>query len=117
MVGGIASPTESSSFAMFYGFAAALVVYRSLGLHTAWTALRDATLTAGMVLFMVSAANLLSQAIVIDGLAPQLAKFFTGMPNQLEFLFVSVGALIVIGFVLEGFPAILIAAPILLPIA
>jgi C4-dicarboxylate transporter DctM subunit len=117
IVGGIASPTESSSFAVVYGFAAALVVYRSLGLATAWTALRDATLTAGMVLFMVAAANLLSQAIVIDGLAPLLAKFFTGMKSQQEFLFVSVGALIVIGFVLEGFPAILIAAPILLPIA
>jgi len=117
IVGGIASPTEASSLAVVYGFAAAAVVYRSLGMATAWTALRDATLTAGMVLFMVSTANLLSQAIVIDGLAPLLASFFTGMKSQTEFLFVSVGALIVIGFVLEGFPAILIAAPILLPIA
>jgi C4-dicarboxylate transporter DctM subunit len=117
IVGGIASPTEASSFAVVYGFAAALVVYRSLRITTAWTALRDATLTAGMVLFMVATANLLSQAIVIDGLAPLLAGFFTGMKSQTEFLFVSVAALIVIGFVLEGFPAILIAAPILLPIA
>lgn len=117
IVGGIASPTESSSFAVVYGFAAALIVYRSLRAGTAWTALRDATLTAGMVLFIVSAANVLSQAIVIDGLGQILAAFFSGMHSQLEFLFVSVGALIVIGFVLEGFPAILIAAPILLPIA
>lgn len=117
IVGGLASPTESSSFAVIYGFAAALVVYRGLNLSSAWIAMRDATLTAGMVLFMVAAANLLSQAIVIDGLAPRLASFFAGMQNQREFLFVSVAALIVIGFVLEGFPAILIAAPILLPIA
>jgi tripartite ATP-independent transporter DctM subunit len=117
IVGGIASPTESSSFAVVYGFAAALVVYRSVRRETAWTALRDATLTAGMVLFIVSAANVLSQAIIIDGLGQILAAFFSGMHSQLEFLFISVGALIVIGFVLEGFPAILIAAPILLPIA
>lgn len=117
IVGGIASPTEASSFAVVYGFAAALVVYRSLRGETAWTALRDATLTAGMVLFIVSAANVLSQAIVIDGLGQILAAFFSGMHSQREFLFVSVGALIVIGFVLEGFPAIVIAAPILLPIA
>jgi TRAP-type C4-dicarboxylate transport system permease large subunit len=32
------------------------------------------------------------------------------------FLFLSVAALIVLGFVLEGFPAILIAAPIFLPV-
>jgi C4-dicarboxylate transporter, DctM subunit len=117
IVGGLASPTEASSFAVVYGFAAALFVYRSVAWDTAWTALRDATLTAGMVLFIVSAANVVSQAIVIDGLAQSLASFFAGMHSQIEFLFVSVGALIVIGFVLEGFPAILIAAPILLPIA
>ena len=34
-----------------------------------------------------------------------------------EFLFLSVAALVVLGFVLEGLPAILIAAPILLPVA
>jgi tripartite ATP-independent transporter DctM subunit len=117
IVGGIASPTESSSFAVVYGFAAALFVYRSVRAGTAWTALRDATLTAGMVLFIVAAANVLSQAIIIDGLGQILATFFSGMHSQLEFLFVSVAALIVVGFVLEGFPAILIAAPILLPIA
>ena len=68
IVGGIASPTESATFAVVYDFAAALVVYRSLGLRSSWTALRDAALTAGMVLFMVATSNLVSQAIVIDGL-------------------------------------------------
>ena len=37
--------------------------------------------------------------------------------NKTAFLFLSMGVLVVIGFVLEGFPAILIAAPILLPVA
>src|SRR5277367_1320986 len=65
IVGGIASPTESATFAVVYGFVASLVVYRTIGLRTSCVALRDAALTAGMVLFMVSASNLVSQAIVI----------------------------------------------------
>lgn len=117
IVGGIASPTEASSFAVVYGIAAAALVYRSVRLDTSWAGLRDATLLAGMVLFMVGAANLLSQAIVIDGLGRALAASFTALHDATGFLFLSMAALVVIGFVLEGFPAILITAPILLPVA
>ena len=117
IVGGIASPTESATFAVVYGFAAALVVYRAIGLHQGWVALRDAALTSGMVLFMVAASNLLSQAIVIDGLGRSLAKAFTALHSPTEFLVVTTVVMIVVGFILEGIPAILIAAPILLPIA
>ncbi len=117
IVGGIASPTESATFAVVYGFAAALVVYRTIGVRTCCTALRDAALTAGMVLFMVSTSNLVSQAIVIDGLGRTLASAFTSLHSPTEFLLVTVVVMIVVGFILEGIPAVLIAAPILLPIA
>lgn len=117
LVGGIASPTESSSFAVVYGFLAALLFYRSVQFKACWLALREAALVSGMVLLMVGMANLLVQAIVIDGLGTTLASAFAGTAHPTVFLFLSVAALIVIGFVLEGFPAILIAAPILLPLA
>jgi tripartite ATP-independent transporter DctM subunit len=117
IVGGIASPTESATFAVVYGFAAALVVYRAIGLRTGCVALRDAALTAGMVLFMVATSNLVSQAIVVDGLGRTLASAFTSLHSPTEFLLVTVVVMIVVGFILEGIPAILIAAPILLPIA
>jgi tripartite ATP-independent transporter DctM subunit len=117
IVGGVASPTEASSFAVVYGFAAAAVVYRSANMRSIWPALRDASLTAGMVLFMVGTANLLTQSIVIDGLGRQLGIAFATLRSPTEFLFLSMAALVVLGFVLEGLPAILIAAPILLPVA
>jgi C4-dicarboxylate transporter DctM subunit len=117
LVGGVASPTESASFAVVYGLAAALIVHRSITANTAWVAVRDATLISGMVLVMIATANLLVQAIVIDGLGRSLASAFSVVNDPTLFLFVSVAALIVLGFVLEGFPAILVAAPILLPIA
>ncbi len=117
LVGGIASPTESSSFAVVYGFVAALFFYRSVGLASCWLALREAALVAGMVLLMVGMANLMVQAIVVDGLGATMVSVFSQTVSPTIFLFVSVAALIVIGFVLEGFPAILISAPILLPLA
>jgi tripartite ATP-independent transporter DctM subunit len=117
LVGGVASPTESASFAVVYGLVAVALVYHLIGARTAWVALRDATLVSAMVLVMIGASHLLVQAIVIDGLGRSLATAFTGFEDPVVFLLVSVAALIVIGFVLEGFPAILVTAPILLPIA
>jgi C4-dicarboxylate transporter, DctM subunit len=95
----------------------ALFVYHSIGLKTCWVALRDATLIAGMVLFMIAASNILSQAIVTDGLGRTLAGAFTALSSPTLYLFITMLVMIVIGFVLEGLPAILIAAPILLPVA
>jgi tripartite ATP-independent transporter DctM subunit len=117
IIGGIASATESSSFAVVYGLLAAILVYRSLDAKSAWTGFREAAVTSGMVLLMLSTANLLSQAIVIDGLGAKLSVLLDGLTDARVFLFVSMAAIIVLGFVLEGFPAILITAPLLLPIA
>jgi C4-dicarboxylate transporter, DctM subunit len=117
IVFGVASPTEASSFAVVYGLLAATLVYRSVSGHTLWTALKDASAVAGMVLLMMSTANLLSQAILMDQLAAKLSASLEAITNPDLFLFLSLAVVIVLGFVLEGFPAILIAAPILLPIA
>ena len=117
IVGGFASPTESASLAVVYAFAVAILVYHTIGWKTCWVALRDATLIAGMILFMIAASNVLSQAIVTDGLGRSLATWFGALRSPLLFMFVSMFAMIVIGLVLEGLPAILIAAPILLPVA
>jgi tripartite ATP-independent transporter DctM subunit len=117
IVGGFASPTESASLAVVYAFVVAILVYHAIGWGTCWTALRDATLIAGMILFMIAASNVLSQAIVTDGLGRTLAASFGALKSPMLFMFVTMLAMIIIGLVLEGLPAILIAAPILLPVA
>lgn len=117
IVGGVASATESSSFAVIYGVLVATLIYHSLDARTAWIGFRDAAVTSGMVLLMLATANLLSQTIVIDGLGAKLGTLLGALTDPRAFLFVSMAAIIVLGFVLEGFPAILITAPLLLPIA
>jgi C4-dicarboxylate transporter DctM subunit len=117
IVGGIASPTESSSFAVIYGLLAAVIFYRSTTASQLWQAMREAAMVAGMVLLLMSTANLISQTIVIGGVGGKLTSLLAGFTNVHVFLFVSMAMIIVLGFVLEGFPAILITAPLLLPIA
>src|SRR5258708_29060131 len=117
IVGGIASPTESASLAVVYAFGVALLVYHAIGWRSCWTAVRDAALIAGMILFMIAASNLLAQAIVTDGLGRTLAAEFGALHSPILFLFLTMVVMIVIGLVMEGLPAILVAAPILLPVA
>jgi C4-dicarboxylate transporter, DctM subunit len=117
IVGGVASPTESGSLAVVYGLAGAWRGLRDAGARRLYGAVREATLTAGMVLLMVACANVLAQAIVVDGLGAAIGGALTAAHEPVLFLFLSVAALIVIGFLLEGFPAILITAPIFLPAA
>jgi C4-dicarboxylate transporter, DctM subunit len=117
IVGGVASPTESGSLAVVYGIFGAWSGLRAAGIKRVFVALRDATLTAGMVLLMVACANVLAQAVVVDGLGAAIGGTLTAAHDKILFLFLSMAALIVIGFLLEGFPAILIAAPIFLPAA
>ena len=117
IVGGFASPTESGSLAAIYGLAAAVLAGRRIGLRQFWLDMRDAALTAGMVLLLVACANVLGQAIVVDGLGTAIGGALAGLHHPILFLALSMVALIVIGFILEGFPAILIAAPIFVPAA
>ena len=117
IVGGVASPTESGSLAVLYALVATALVFRRLGARLCYRAIRDTTLTAGMVLLMVAAANVLSQAVVVDGLGAAVGSALTQAHDRQLFLLLSMLALILIGLLLEGFPAILIAAPIFLPAA
>ena len=117
IVGGVASPTESGSLAVVYGLGGAWRGLRRAGIGRLTVAIRDATLTAGMVLLMVACANVLAQAVVVDGLGAAIGGALTAARAPVLFLFLSMAALIVIGFLLEGFPAILISAPIFLPAA
>jgi tripartite ATP-independent transporter DctM subunit len=117
IVGGIASPTEAGSLAVVYGLVGAVKGCRATKGRALYRAMRDSTLTAGMVLLMVAGANVLAQGVVVDGLGVAIAAALESTHGRGLFLLFSMTALIVIGFLLEGFPAILIAAPIFLPAA
>jgi tripartite ATP-independent transporter DctM subunit len=115
---GIATPTEVSSLAVVYGVVLALFVYREmqprdllrLGMHCAST--------AGMVLFVIASASSFAWVLAAANLSHDLVALL-GLVGNNKFLFMagSILLLIIIGSLLEGLPAIIILAPLLLPIA
>jgi tripartite ATP-independent transporter DctM subunit len=115
---GFATPTEVSAFAVAYGLFIAIVVYRELHRGDFSRMVAEASTSAGMVLFTLAAAQsfswVLSAAELPHRLAELVTQYATG-PSL--FLLVSIVALIVLGSLLEGLPAILILAPLLVPLA
>jgi tripartite ATP-independent transporter DctM subunit len=115
---GIGTPTEVSSFAVVYGVVVSIIVYRAMSARQLWRMAADTASLVGMYLFVISTASAfswtLSIANVPQGLAQHLSEFGGG---KLEFLAITLLAMIVVGALLEGLPALLIFGPLLLPIA
>jgi C4-dicarboxylate transporter, DctM subunit len=115
IIGGITTPTEGSSIAVIYGLLAAAFVYRALKPVVLWRLLRDAAVTSGMILLILATANLLTQAFVLDGLNQPVLAILTSTGTPLGFLILSCLGMIVLGSVLEGLPALILFAPVLVP--
>jgi tripartite ATP-independent transporter DctM subunit len=115
---GFATPTEVSAFAVAYGLFIAVVVYHELHHGDFSRMVAEASTSAGMVLFTLAAAQSFSWVLSAAELPHRLAELVTVYATgPALFLLVSILALIVLGSLLEGLPAILILAPLLVPLA
>ena len=115
---GFATPTEISAFAVAYGLLLSTLVYREVGIRALARVAADASTVAAMVLFTLAAAQTFSWSLSAAQLPQALAAVvFSWRDNTVFFLLASIVALVVLGSLLEGLPALLILAPLLLPIA
>jgi tripartite ATP-independent transporter DctM subunit len=115
---GIATPTEVSSFAVVYGLILAILIYREFNCRAFIQTVIDSALLAGMVLFILAAAPGFSWVLTVAQLPQRLVNGLHSInDNTALFLTGSIALLIVIGSLLEGLPALIIPAPLLLPIA
>lgn len=115
---GVATPTEISAVAVAYGILLAVLVYRAFGWRDFGAMIAKASTVSGMILFILAAASaftwVLSAAQVPQVLVATIDSWHA---TPALFLLISVVALVVLGSLLEGLPAVLILAPLLLPIA
>ena len=115
---GVGTPTEVSSFAVVYGLLLSGLVYHELGFRVFLRSLVDCAAMAGMILFILSAASSFAWMLTTAQLPQRLVRALGGVhQNQWLFMLASILLLVVAGSVLEGLPALLILAPILMPIA
>jgi tripartite ATP-independent transporter DctM subunit len=115
---GIATPTEASSVAVIYGVVLSALVYRAMPIGTVLRLAGECANSAGMVLFVLASASAFAWVLTAANLPQELVLVLGAMGGgQWAFMAGSVVLLIVIGSLLEGLPALIILAPLLLPIA
>jgi tripartite ATP-independent transporter DctM subunit len=117
---GIATATEISSFAALYALLVGGLAFRELGPRAAARSFVNAATRSGLVLFIVAAAQSLSFVLTLQQIPQGLAHAMIALSHlggAWLFLPLSILILIVMGSVLEGAAALIIFAPLLVPVA
>lgn len=118
IVSGVATPTEVSAFAVAYALILSMVFYRNLKFTDLRRILVETARMSGMLLFIIGAATTFSWTLTIANL-PHVLVTMLGAVGGSRWLFMlgSVVCLVLVGALLEGLPAVLVFAPMLLPVA
>jgi tripartite ATP-independent transporter DctM subunit len=118
ILAGIATPTEVAAFAVLYGLALALVVYREMNFGGFLRAVADTAALTGVLLFIFAAASAFSWTLTVAYLPQRLVDLLHGLGDSTAiFMIGSIVLLIVVGVLLEGLPSLNVVAPLLIPIA
>lgn len=117
IIGGIFTATEAAVAALLYSLFISLVVYREFKVSALWGMLiRTARLT-GMVLLLLAFATVIAWFLTIN-MVPQTLVTQVQAITQDPFLLLLIvaGLLLLVGFVMDLTPAMVIMAPMLTPI-
>ncbi len=122
IIGGIWSgyftPTEAAAVAVVYGLFVSMFVYRDLKLKAIPQLLLKAFMTSATVMLVIGATGALAWLITAEGVAQQLADWVGSVAHvKWVFLIMLNIALILLGIFIEPLPALLMAAPLFLPLA
>ncbi|SUB81493.1 Neu5Ac permease [Pragia fontium] len=120
VVAGIATSTEISAFAVVYALVVGRLAFGELTLKATVKLFVDIAAMSGVLLFIVACATSLSYVLTIQMIPQMIAELLVSIGFSYGawlFLILTIVILIIFGAVLEGAPALIIFAPILVPIA
>ncbi len=122
IVGGIWSgyftPTEAAAVAAVYGLLVSLFLYKDLKYRDLPGLLLKAFMTSATVMLVIGATGALAWLITAEQVAQQMANWVSSVAHvKWVFLLMLNVALVLLGIFIEPLPALLMAAPLFLPLA
>lgn len=116
--GGYFTPTEAAAVAVFYALVVSLVFYREIGIMDLPRILLRAARTSAMIMFIIANGILFSFVLTSERIPREVAQVIIDMDLQKwAFLLVINVVLLIVGCFMETSSALLIIAPIILPVA
>lgn len=115
---GVFTPTESASVAVVYGLAVSLFLYHDITWRDLPRLLLNAFQTSAVVMLVIGATGALAWLLTVEQVAAQLAAWVQGVAHQQwVFLLLVNISLLLLGIFIEPLPALLLTAPLFLPLA
>ena len=118
VVGGVFTATESAAVAVIYSLLVSVFIYRGLNWKGVWRVLEDCVNTLAIVLILIATSNVFGYCLTTLHVPDMAAHAITGITSNPIILALLLNLiLLVLGCIMDMSPIILIATPILLPIA
>lgn len=115
---GIVTPTEGALVAVIYILIIDVLVYKKLNLKDFIKCLEKTAVLTSSILFIATSSAIANWIIAYENVPKYIATQLTNVPGgKYGFLILMVIILVIIGMILDASPAILIFAPLFLPIA
>ena len=116
--GGIFTPTEASAVAVAYALIVGMVIYREIGIADLYPILKKSVISSAVIMFIIANAGLFAYLITRAGVPDAIGQWLkVVLENPFLFLLGVNAALFVIGMFIETSAAIIVLAPILVPVA
>jgi tripartite ATP-independent transporter DctM subunit len=118
VVGGWFTATESSAIAVLYALFVSVFIYKGLDWKGVWKALDSAIETLAIVLILIATSSVFGYCLTLLHVPELAANAVVGITDNKYVLALLLNViLLVLGCIMDMAPIILIATPILLPIA
>jgi C4-dicarboxylate transporter DctM subunit len=116
--GGIVTPTEAACISVFYSAIVSIFIYKNVSMEKLPSFLKSSVKTYAPLCFVLAFATAFGRTLALVK-APQLISDFVlnNIQSTSMFIFIVVVIFYFLGMVMDTGPAIVIMAPILLPIA
>ena len=118
VVGGVFTATESAAIAVLYSLIVSVFIYKGLDWKGVWRVMDDCVNTLAIVLILIATSNVFGYCLTTLHVPDLAASAITGITDNPILLALLLNLiLLVLGCIMDMSPIILIATPILLPIA
>ncbi|ARK29740.1 TRAP transporter large permease [Halalkalibacter krulwichiae] len=118
IVSGIFTATESAAIGALYAFIITFFVYRDIPFSRFGVILHRTFKTLSMVLFLIAASSAFGWLLALLKVPTMVSETMLSIsPNDIITLLMIIVILLILGMVMDMAPLILIATPILLPVA
>ena len=118
VVGGAFTATESAAIAVLYSLFVSVFIYKGLDWKGVWKALDECVGTLSIVLILIATSAVFGNCLTMLHVPDLAAKAIVGLTSNKYILILLLNLiLLVLGCIMDMAPIILIATPILLPVA